>query len=351
MKRILLLSALCAICFSISAQTVLTSGAVSCNPSGVACVNSTCTTPENVSDASATTAGTLTTALGVLCFNTLTANFASMQAANRWAGFYVQASDLLGLVTTMTLTIRNTSTLQSQSLAGVSLLTLLSGGRGYLQFQSSFAFNQIDITLGGVVGVDQSISIFAGYSSPGALSSPLPVTWLSFNATANANKIDLTWSTGSEVNSDKYIIERSIDGNNYNEIGVVKAAGNTPGYSDYSFTDAVPVSRTTNYYRIRQTDIDGRYTYSTVRYVEYKGETKQIQVFPNPASQFILVNGNLSQSRLRIFDLYGKEVLARTLSGNQQQIDIAHFTAGTYMVTIDANNTILGRQKLVVSKP
>ncbi|MBS1565987.1 MAG: discoidin domain-containing protein [Bacteroidetes bacterium] len=110
----------------------------------------------------------------------------------------------------------------------------------------------------------------------------LPVKFAYFKAGADGHKTVLQWATASESNSAYFDVQRSADGRNYVSIGHVAAAGNSNTRTDYSYTDANPLSGM-NYYRLLQTDLDGKGDYSSV-VTTNMGSTvaSSINYYPNP---------------------------------------------------------------------
>lgn len=98
--------------------------------------------------------------------------------------------------------------------------------------------------------------------------STLPVNLLYFNALKGNGKVDLKWATGSEKENDFFTVERSIDGRNYEKILTVPGAGTTSSTHTYSAQDKNPYHGTA-YYRLKQTDFNGEFTYSEIRTVKY----------------------------------------------------------------------------------
>jgi len=123
-----------------------------------------------------------------------------------------------------------------------------------------------------------------GFSSKGAL----PIELMYFNAKLNNDEVDLDWATAAEINNDYFTIERSDDGIHFNEIHRQPGSGNSTSRRTYSATDNSPMQGY-SYYRLKQTDYDGRYTYSEIKTVKYKssGMNDQsalniISIAPNP---------------------------------------------------------------------
>jgi len=113
---------------------------------------------------------------------------------------------------------------------------------------------------------------------------PLPVTWISFTAQAREEYINLIWNVTLEENNEKFIIQKSIDGLSFYNIGSVDTQ---EGLKSYTFNDFSP--NNINYYRIKQVDFNGDYTYSVVRSVLLEKFNK-ITATPNPFSNELNIN-------------------------------------------------------------
>ena len=116
-------------------------------------------------------------------------------------------------------------------------------------------------TLTGLTG----FSTFTMSGSSGSGSS-LPIELLFFSATPNQRVVDLNWATASEMNNDYFTIERSKDGNTWDVLETVSGAGTTNQRSEYNTIDALPFAGI-SYYRLKQTDYDGSYSYSAIKSV------------------------------------------------------------------------------------
>lgn len=86
-------------------------------------------------------------------------------------------------------------------------------------------------------------------------TSPLPVTLLNFNAECEENKIKIKWETASEINNDRFEIEKSNDGKNYSLLDVVQGTGNSNYPVKYYTYDYEPDKD--NYYLLNQIDYNG----------------------------------------------------------------------------------------------
>lgn len=166
-------------------------------------------------------------------------------------------------------------------------------------------------------------------------NAPLPVQWLTFNATPVNKTVVLKWQTAQEQNSREFEIERSSDGNAFNKIGMVAAAGNSALTKDYSFTDSKPF-KGTNYYRLRQTDLDGKFTYSKVITINFTGYGI-ITFYPNPVRDVLNINTNSSEpiSTIIITDINGRLVqqVKPALSGFVS-VSVKNLPAGIYWIQV-----------------
>lgn len=97
----------------------------------------------------------------------------------------------------------------------------------------------------------------------------LPVKLLDLTGIARSGAVLLQWATVSEVNSDRFIVERSADGVHFTALGTVNAFGNSSSRIDYNFTDATPLTGT-GFYRLRMVDQDAQYQYSKTITVTFR---------------------------------------------------------------------------------
>jgi hypothetical protein len=127
----------------------------------------------------------------------------------------------------------------------------------------------LDLFVGNASGTVQRFEQAQSAAQPtlasGALAgaTPLPVVLTAFTGQAGSTGNVLRWATASEANSDRFEVERSVDGQEFAKIGQLAAAGTTSAAHSYQFTDiATPAG--TSYYRLRQVDLDGTASYSPV---------------------------------------------------------------------------------------
>lgn len=169
-------------------------------------------------------------------------------------------------------------------------------------------------------------------------TTPLPVELLDFNTIfLNNNRVKLNWRTASEINNDFFTIERSTDGIDWEELAIVDGAGNSSTLLTYQTIDSNPFSGT-SYYRLKQTDFDGKFEYSEIRSVNIKefGDT-QVHIYPNPAENLITIVGSLNELEdVTIYNTLGQNVtlLAQQIEKNETQltIDLSKLNSGSYYI-------------------
>ena len=132
----------------------------------------------------------------------------------------------------------------------------------------------------------------------GGNNNPLPVKLVSFEATPHNTDALLEWVTSSEENSDKFIIERSLDGQYFDKTGETKGKGNTGDLKHYSFTDVnASFYSGTVYYRLKMIDYDGRFSYSNTEIVSFGAKNGlSCTVQPNPFSNNFTIRYEAEQA-------------------------------------------------------
>lgn len=162
-------------------------------------------------------------------------------------------------------------------------------------------------------------------------NAPLPVKLSSFNAIGLQNQVNLNWLTASEVNSESFVIERSIDGVNFSSINSVAAAGISTKATNYTYTDRSLPNTSTLYYRIKTISTTGAFEYSSTQKVSLRNVS--LSISPNPASNQLLVNASNMIQNVELFDIMGKRVY--TLQNNKTnsvRVDVSKLPTGNYMV-------------------
>lgn len=167
--------------------------------------------------------------------------------------------------------------------------------------------------------------------------SVLPVELLSFTARLNEKEeAILDWTTATETNTDKFIIQKSKDGYSFETIGEVIAQGESNTIKNYSFLDENPYQGQT-YYRFQQLDLDGTASYSALKKVQIE-ESEIIRIYPNPLTSnqqlFIETNSELSL-KIELFTIQGQSVFEKQVLNNQY-LDLAHLAPGVYVYKLES---------------
>ena len=153
------------------------------------------------------------------------------------------------------------------------------------------------------------------------VGSVLPVSLLDFNGKLNGNQVGLYWVTTNEVNAQNYVIERSIDGQNFTPIGTVKANGTPDKVENYTLVDPSPV-KGANYYRLKMIDKGGAFIYSKIIIIRIANGNMQLitQIRPNPFTTYLDMYITLTKTMpvdFRIFDENGRLVFQKSVKGNK----------------------------------
>lgn len=166
---------------------------------------------------------------------------------------------------------------------------------------------------------------------------PLPVEFLAFTGSQIGKDVVLDWKTVSEKNNKGFDVERSVDGENWEIIEWVDGKINSNDVQTYQITDKNPVVGN-NYYRLKQEDLDGNYTYSNVVNVFFNESNFGLVFYPNPVVDFLKVKETDSQNFefISIFDSKGGKI---NLNYNSNSgIDMSELKSGVYFLHYQLNN-------------
>ncbi|HOG19300.1 MAG TPA: T9SS type A sorting domain-containing protein [Salinivirgaceae bacterium] len=190
--------------------------------------------------------------------------------------------------------------------------------------------------------------IAAGFiaSSTGEIEVPLPITLLYFEALVRERKVYLEWATASEINNDFFTVERSKNGSAWEKVVEVKGAESSSTLLTYNTIDQTPY-RGISYYRLKQTDFNGKQTYSNIKTVNIDTENT-IKLFPNPANdRFYIITSSEADYNVTISDIYGKTVFN---DNNSKEVSTQNFSHGMYIVRISFMGGETTIEKLIVNK-
>lgn len=174
-------------------------------------------------------------------------------------------------------------------------------------------------------------------------ANPLPIELVIFNAKSlDNNNISVEWATSMEINNDFFTVEKSIDGENWFEIGTVKSQGNSKTVTNYNFIDDKTVQGI-QYYRLKQTDFDLSSSYSQKVMVNLNKLPANIQVFPVPAKNILNINLNVENAndvQFTVFNAMGQKVLESAGSNHLTVLDITSLNPGIYVIEISIDGEL-----------
>ncbi|MSQ78604.1 MAG: T9SS type A sorting domain-containing protein [Flavobacteriaceae bacterium] len=178
---------------------------------------------------------------------------------------------------------------------------------------------------------DNPITHFSTWTF-GDQSEPLPLSLIRFIANANGETNLIAWTTAAEVNMDKYEVQRSIDGRNYETVATVKAR-NISGSNTYTATDASKAPST--YYRLNMLEADGSSSFSQTVLVSQAGKSV-VNIYPIPVSNVLNIEP-LSATEYTTVKLMGMNgAIIGSYSFNRlQSIDMSQLAAGMYLLQIE----------------
>lgn len=183
----------------------------------------------------------------------------------------------------------------------------------------------------------------------------LPVKLESFTATLNGSKVDLKWITSQELDLNHFVIEKSYDGKNFSDAGIVFAYGNTSERKSYSFPDNIAnVQQTVIYYRLRSVDNDGNSKLSETRIIRLGKQSEMLKMvtYPNPASSELRVTVPAAWQNkavmLEVFNFNGQKIktIKNTNASQTETIAVDALAKGFYLLKATCG-TEIAQQKFI----
>jgi hypothetical protein len=206
-------------------------------------------------------------------------------------------------------------------------------------------------TTAGTVVSSPVVTVFGPFTL-GSVSSdnPLPVELVSFSAQCEETHAVLRWSTASELNNDYFTIESSIDAEDWATAGTIEGAGNSTTLLHYTYTDAANAGRNL-YYRLKQTDTDGKYTYHDILYLEScRGAAggNSVTLYPNPAQNNVTIVAEEEVLSVTVYNSEGKTIGNIGVNLLAKTMDFSQVPEGVYFVEIATPGKVFN-QRLIVS--
>lgn len=184
-----------------------------------------------------------------------------------------------------------------------------------------------------------------GDGTLGAAPLNLPVEWVRFSAIANGQDVLISWTTATEENNDFYQVEYSNDGVNFEVIAEIAGAGTTKLESNYRFTHFTPANAN-NYYRIRQVDFNGQFSFTNIMVVEMSNNDEQTITFSPANSQLDVTVSEEELVQVMVFDMNGRVVAQQSNNGHSLvSISLDNLQSGIYVCSVKNTKGFVSTQK------
>ncbi|GAB4205195.1 MAG: hypothetical protein Fur0023_13800 [Bacteroidia bacterium] len=209
-------------------------------------------------------------------------------------------------------------------------------------------------------GVVTAFSPFTIASKLGGGVNPLPIELIEFTANPRDNYVELYWKTATQINNDYFVVEKSLDAQNWQQLVIVKGAGTTYVPIEYLEIDPHPIEGI-NYYRLKQVDFDGAYSYSQIVAVKYARSiatsNNEAILFPNPVESGENLNiqfpTNYTEVLVVLRDMMGREIFSKVIVFEENNLLYAipldkEIPAGMYLVTASSHRNLLFSKKVII---
>jgi hypothetical protein len=182
-----------------------------------------------------------------------------------------------------------------------------------------------------------------------SMMNTLPVVYTSFYATRNNNNVVLTWSTAEEINNSNYEVQRSLDGSNWTTIAVMMGAGTTSLSQMYSFTDKNMTSAVA-YYRISQTDANGKSTYSVIKTIRLNAAISATKIYAANKIVNIEFNQDIKNPvTIRLMNMNGQIIAQQNVQQAAYRVTMnANSLSGIYVVQVSDGQSVKESAKVML---
>jgi len=192
---------------------------------------------------------------------------------------------------------------------------------------------------------------FVAYNLASVLNV-VPVGLTYFTSSISGNDVQLSWQTATENNSSYFEIDGSEDGTNFNSLGTREAAGNSASKINYSFTDR-NVGTGVHYYRLKQFDKDGRFTYSNIITQVALVDKTKLSVYPNPAINNVIITHEISAEGdvLNLYNSSGSLLLTKKIEAGatQTNVNISVYPKGSYIFQLSNSKKEISVGKFLIN--
>jgi hypothetical protein len=190
---------------------------------------------------------------------------------------------------------------------------------------------------------------YLGQTSCSNPCMPLPVKFVGFTATKENSSVKVSWKTIEEKNNDYYVIERSTNGIDFETIATVKGSKNSSSLISYNQYDYSPTFGT-SYYRLKQVDLNGAFTYSSIAAVEFNNPTDWM-IYPNPSNDgsFTIAStfGENEVVAVTVIDVTGNRVRSYDKNSYAEKMQVSDLSSGVYIVSIQTVSEMLSKKLIV----
>ncbi len=195
----------------------------------------------------------------------------------------------------------------------------------------------------GSAGNSATLTIDGIRASATWANGPLPVKLTSFTAEAVNQNVILNWATAAELNNNGFEIEKSLDGKHFEKIAFVKGNGTSARVNKYQFIDAVATKQIDAYYRLKQVDFDGKFTYSDIVKVSNDNQL-DVVVGPNPFSNEIKVTSNQNIYAIEVIDMTGKVCFSSNPNSLNYSFKLDNMNNGVYFIRVNNGEQTISKR-------
>jgi len=230
---------------------------------------------------------------------------------------------------------------------------------GKFELGNNSVFRGNIVASGAITLLEGSSLLGRGLTRAGAISlhnnivtledPSLPIELLSFTVKPENNTITISWATTSETNNNYFTVEKFDESNYYETVVIINGAGNSNSLLNYTAIDIDPSSGV-SYYRLKQTDFDGKFSYSNLVKVDFE-KSLDINIYPNPfitnATIMITDASQMNNYELRIYDVLGTEVMNTIIIKQLTAIETNNLPSGIYSYNVFKNDKNIQSGKLI----
>jgi hypothetical protein len=237
---------------------------------------------------------------------------------------------------TLTASANPTSATYDMSLFNTAYTNSYGAGSGFTVMKASTIagpWGLDGVCVGASTAAQTQRTAMSGFSvfASAQTNNPLPIALLNFDAVAQGTGVMTTWVTSTEINNDYFVIERSADGEHFEQVGTRKGAGNSTTTLYYSMLDLNPL-KGVSYYRLRQFDFDGAESKSQIVAVSFLSDNV-LTAFPNPAQtnniNMRFISAAAGEVKLEFIDMLGKVLVSQMVQVSKGQNEITNYDIST----------------------